>query len=250
MSSRSMRAAFAFLTRVPVGGFPYSRDEMRGSTAHFPLVGACVGFCTAAVFRLLVPAGAFAAALLALGVTMLITGAFHEDGLADTSDALGGGYTHERVLHILKDSRVGTFGAVALCVSVLGRAALIAPLGHDAWWALPLVGCVSRTGPVWQLVMLPYATSDEASRSRDVARAKPSQAIVATAWAAAALVIAAVLSRSPSRLVFVAVACAVIVAITTFRYHRRLAGVTGDFLGATEQLCELGTLLVLAWGRP
>jgi adenosylcobinamide-GDP ribazoletransferase len=250
MPTRSVRAAFVFLTRIPVGGFPYSPREWQWSSAQFPLVGACIGLGTALVFRALAPAGAFAAALLAIGVTMLVTGAFHEDGLADTSDALGGGYTHERVLAILKDSRVGTFGAVALVVSVVGRAALLARLDADAWWALPLVGCVSRAGPVWQMVTMPYATAADASKSRDVTRARPAQALVATAWAASALA-ACVLARcSPARLGFVALACAVVTVTTAWRYQRRLGGVTGDFLGATEQLCELAALLVLAWGRP
>lgn len=263
--ARSVRAAFAFLTRIPVGGFPYSPREWQWSSAHFPLVGAFVGLATAAVFRALAPAGAFAAALLAIGAAMLVTGAFHEDGLADTSDALGGGYTHERVLAILKDSRVGTFGAAALIVSVLGRAALLARLDGDAWWALPLVGCVARVGPIWQMVTLPYATASDASKSRDVTRARPAQALVATAWAASACGALAVLAALPAlgatalgvharcsatRLGVVGLACAAVTVTTAWRYRRRLGGVTGDFLGATEQLCELAALLVLAWGRP
>jgi adenosylcobinamide-GDP ribazoletransferase len=246
---RSVLAAFVFLTRIPVGGFPFTAREWRWSSAQFPFVGAFVGLVTAATFRALAPAGAFAAALLALAASMLVTGAFHEDGLADTSDALGGGYTRERVLAILKDSRVGAFGAVALIVSILGRAALIARLDRHAWWALPLVGCVSRAGPIWQMVALPYATADDASKSRDVTRAGPLQAFVATAWAGCALAGAALFSRDATRVFAVALACVAVTSVTAWRFRRRIGGVTGDFLGATEQLCELAALVALAWGR-
>jgi adenosylcobinamide-GDP ribazoletransferase len=250
MALRSVRASFVFLTRIPVGGFPYTARDWRWSSAHFPLVGALVGLLTAAVFRALAPVGPLGAALLALGAAMLVTGGFHEDGLADTSDALGGGYTRERVLSILKDSRIGTFGAAALIVSIFGRAALLSRLDAGAWWALPLVGCISRAGPIWQMVALPYATADEHSKSREVTRAGPWQATVATGWAVLALGAAAFFVREPVRVAGAAAVCVVVTAITAWRWHRRVGGVTGDFLGATEQLCELAALVVLAWGRP
>lgn len=245
---RGIRASFVFLTRLPVGGFPYRADDFRWAAAHAPLVGLVVGGLCATIFHLLRPLGALTAAALALGASLLITGAFHEDGLADAADALGGGMTREQVLEILKDSRVGTFGAAALALSLLIRAALIARLGSDAWWALPLVGSVARVGPIWQMALLPYVTRDAESKSRDVSRGGPWQALVATLWSlAAGAAVLAVGVASWQRLTTLVATLIAIALWTAWRYHRRLGGITGDFLGATEQLGEVAGLAVFAW---
>jgi adenosylcobinamide-GDP ribazoletransferase len=248
--ARGARAAVVFLTRVPVGGFPFTAEEWRWSSAHFPLVGALLGLALGAIDRALSPAGELAAAFLTLGIGLLATGAFHEDGLADTADALGGGTSREKVLMILKDSRVGSFGASALVLSIAARAALIARLGPSTLWALPLAMAAARTGPVWQMVALPYATASDASKSRDVTRAGAWQAVVATFWAlsvSGTIVARGEITHARASVVF---AVASVVTVTTaWRYARRVGGVTGDFLGATEQLAEIAILTVLAWGR-
>ena len=247
---RGARAAFVFLTRIPVGGFPYSAAEWQWSSAHFPLVGAVLGAIVGAVAWALQPLGALGAAFLALGTSMLLTGAFHEDGLADTSDAMGGAFDREKLLLILKDSRIGTFGGCALAVSIGARAALIARLGVHAWWALPLVGCAARVGPIWQMVTMPYATARDA-KSRDVTRAKVAQGLVATGWMAAAFgAVLALRLCAPARALSLLAVLVVVTAIASWRFLRRVGGVTGDFLGATEQLCEVAALAVLAWGPP
>jgi adenosylcobinamide-GDP ribazoletransferase len=245
---RGVRAAFVFLTRVPVGGFPYTADEWRWSAAHFPLVGAVLGALLGAVDRALSPLGDPVAALGAIGASLLLTGAFHEDGLADTSDALGGAADRDKILLILKDSRVGAFGACAVAVSIVGRALLIARLGAAAAWALPLVGAAARVGPIWQLASLPYVTPDAQARSSGVARARLAQACLGTAWAAVvgASVVAAGLV-SAARLAALFAAMTIVTLLTAWRYARRLGGITGDFLGATEQICELVALASLAW---
>jgi adenosylcobinamide-GDP ribazoletransferase len=247
---RGVRAAFVFLTRVPVGGFPYTDDEWRWAPAHFPIVGLVLGGLAGCVDRALLPLGGLAAALGAIGASLLLTGAFHEDGLADTCDALGGAFDREKILLILKDSRIGAFGACALVLSIAGRAALLARLGPDAAWALPLVGTVARLGPVWQIAALPYVTS-AASRSRGVARARATQAWVATVWTASVgLAAAATRHIAAARVAAAFAAVAVVTLLTGWRYVRRLGGFTGDFLGATEQLCELAAYGALAWGLP
>jgi adenosylcobinamide-GDP ribazoletransferase len=245
---RGMRAAFVFLTRIPVGGFPYRRDDWIWAAAHVPFVGLVVGAVLGGVDRLLLPLGAMPAAILVVGASLLVTGAFHEDGLADTSDALGGAHDTSRVLEILKDSRIGAFGAAALVVSITGRAALLAHLGESGVWALPLVGCAARVGPVWQMALLPYVTAAPQGKSRDVAGAGVTQAIVATAWFVVALsaVIVAHSVTAP-RSVGLAMAMTLVTLVTAFRYRRRAGGITGDFLGATEQVCELAAFAVLAW---
>jgi adenosylcobinamide-GDP ribazoletransferase len=247
-SVRGMRAAFVFLTRVPVGGFPYEDGDWRWAAAHAPLVGFFVGGAVGLIDRVLQPVGALPAAFLALAASLLLTGAFHEDGLADTSDALGGASDPARVLAILKDSRIGSFGGAALVVSIGARAALIAELGVRAPWALAIVGCIARVAPIWLMAALPYVTSDAASKSREAARGGLPQALVATAWGAVALGCAVTLGPlSEEKIVPVCAATLMVAAVTGFRYWRRLGGITGDFLGATEQLAEMAVLAVLVW---
>jgi adenosylcobinamide-GDP ribazoletransferase len=247
---RGLRAAFAFLTRVPVGGFPYRPEDWRWASAHFPLVGAACGALVAVLYRALLPLGPLGAAVLALGAQVYVTGALHEDGLADTADALGGGLDRDRVLAILKDSRIGVFGGAALVLSLVGRAALLARLGAGEAMAFALVAAGARVGPVWQMRLLPYVTRAEESKSRDVVRAGTWQAVVATAWFALACTCAVVVRVVAAEVVIrMALALAAVAVAAGFRYRARVGGVTGDFLGATEQLGELAALAVVAW-RP
>ena len=176
---RGARAAFVFLTRLPVGGFPYTREEWRWASAWFPFVGLVLGALCAAVWALVAPLGPWVAAMTVLVVSILLTGAFHEDGLADTADALGGAYDREKVFVILKDSRIGAFGALALVISIAFRLVLLAGLGSAAPVALVLAHSLARVGPVWLMVALPYV-SGEGARNRQVARAGTSQAVMAT----------------------------------------------------------------------
>jgi adenosylcobinamide-GDP ribazoletransferase len=247
---RALRAAFVFLTRIPVGGFPYTDDEWRWAPAFFPVVGLVVGAGLGGIDRALGPLGFLVAALGALAASLLATGAFHEDGLADTSDALGGGFDRDKILLILKDSRVGAFGASALVISIVGRAALLARLGPDAALALPLVGMAARAAPVWQIAALPYVSS-AASRSPGVTRAGALQACIATVWTlAGAGAMIATGHASATRMGSMLAAMAAVTLVSGWRYTRRLGGITGDFLGATEQLCELAGYGALAWGLP
>lgn len=239
---RGLRAAFVFLTRIPVGGFPYSKDDWRWSSAYFTLVGACVGAVMVGVMLATAPLGPWPSALLAVCASLLITGGFHEDGLADTADALGGGYDRERVLEILKDSRIGTFGAAALVVSIGLRVALMAQLG-DHLWVLVFVQSASRLPPIWIMVFLPYATPRNA-RSRDVARADGYQGVMAAVWPS---LVASYVIADP----FVAGVCAVLSGVLGvylgWRFYARVGGVTGDFLGATQQIVECALLAALVW---
>ena len=249
LAARSLRAAFAFLTRLPVGGHPYEGRTLAWAPAYFPVVGLVLGALLAGMHRMLWPLGGLADAALVMGLSLLLTGALHEDGLADTCDALGGAHDRERVLEILKDSRTGVFGACALVISLVGRMALLERLGRGAEWALPLVGCAARVAPVWQMLVLPYV-SRAAAKSRNLARVRLPQALLATAW----LLIAAGAAfagrmADAARLVALFVALTAVTVLTAWRYARRVGGITGDFLGATEQLSELAALAVLAY-RP
>ncbi len=248
-SIRGIRAAFVFLTRVPVGGFPYRAEDWKWAAAHAPLVGAAVGAVAGIAARLLHPVGDTPAAVLAVGISMLVTGAFHEDGLADTSDALGGASDPTRVFAILKDSRVGTFGAAALVVSVVARATLAAALGASAPYGFVIAGAVARVAPIWLMATLPYVTDEASSKSRAVLRGGWAQAFVAGAWGA--LVLGAFVAAGRLSFVRALVVTAAVTAagvLTGWRYRRRVGGITGDFLGATEQIGEIVVLAVLAYG--
>jgi adenosylcobinamide-GDP ribazoletransferase len=245
---RSVRAAFAFFTQIPVGGFPFDDRELAWAPAHAPLVGAVIGAPLGALAVSLLPLGALASAMIVIGASMLLTGALHEDGLADTSDALGGGRAAEQVFAILKDTRIGAFGAAALAVSIFSRASLLGQMGEAVLWALPLSWCAARVGPIWLMAFLPYVTPESKAKSRAVVRADWRQALVASCWFFAASAWA--IERgvlSVARADAVGAAVITISAVSGWRYHRRVGGITGDFLGATEQLGEIAALAVLAW---
>jgi adenosylcobinamide-GDP ribazoletransferase len=245
---RAARGAVTFLTRIPVGGFPYSAEEWRWTSAWFPAVGALLGAAYAGVYRGLAGgAGPLVAAVVVVIVGLFVTGAFHEDGLADTADALGGAHERARIFEILKDSRIGAFGAAALCSSLLLRVALLARLDARAPLALVLGESLSRLPSVWMMVALPYVTQDAAAKSRVVTRAGAAQALLASLWpllllgaglATGTLGLAAVVSR--------ATAATAVGLVCGWRFHVRAGGVTGDFLGATQQVAVNVILLVLA----
>lgn len=246
---RGVRAAFVFLTRIPMGGFPYSSDDMRWAAAYFPLVGAVLGLLGGIVMMALASAGATPAAIVCVGVSMMLTGAFHEDGLADTADALGGAFDREKLFAILKDSRIGSFGGAALFVVLALRVALLAELADEALLACVLAGSLARTPPVWMVAALPYVTQDAHSRSRQIARSGARQAWVATAIAACVLAIAIGSGALGAMRALALVLCLAAAAVVcTWRFVVRAGGITGDFLGATEQVGECVVLLVLAMG--
>lgn len=251
---RLLLVALQFLTRLPVSpGGAYEPAWLNRSARHFPLVGALVGALGAAV--LIAAATVWpptVAALLALAATVVITGAFHEDGLADTFDALGGAVSRERALAIMKDSRIGSYGAAALVLTLAGRAALMAALCAQgparAAAAVVLAHAWGRATAVLLMAGLPYAGDAEHAKAKPLATAVgPAEWCVALGWA---VVVAAGLAwagaLAPAR-AGVALAAAALVLWAMRRWlQRRLGGYTGDTLGATEQLTELAVLLVLA----
>lgn len=129
---RDISTAFQFLTRVPLAWRGYEPDALSRAAVWFPLVGLVIG---AAAFGLFVLLSAHLPALIAALATVLftvfVTGALHEDGLADAADAFGGGWNREQVLEIMKDSRIGSYGTLAVVFSVTSRAALIAALPRN-----------------------------------------------------------------------------------------------------------------------
>ena len=242
--------AVQFLTRVPVPRrVGFEPAWLNQSARHFPAVGACVGAVAALVLwaasALFPPAVAVG---LSMAATLLLTGGFHEDGLADTCDALGGAVSRERALEIMKDSRIGSYGALGLLV-VLGlkAAALTALPLALAIPASVLAHCASRAAAVLLIRWLPYAGDIDHAKAKPLSqRVSRAGAWVALAWVATVGLL--LFWRSPAHgpLIATGLALAGIATLASSRWlRRRLGGYTGDALGATQQVSEL--LLLLGW---
>jgi adenosylcobinamide-GDP ribazoletransferase len=248
---RGVRAAFAFLTAVPVGGFPYSTREWRWASAHFPLIGACLGGALLGVWTGGAQLGPHVAAVLVAIVAVLLTGALHEDALADTADALGGGGTRERIFEILKDSRIGAYGALAILLSVLLRVALYASLLPLRPALLVAATALARAPCVWLMATLAYVTPENVARNSAIASTTPIQASVATVWSVAVLaLLGAVDAIAWGQALAMVAAAAAVGLFTAWRYRARVGGVTGDLLGATVPIAECAMLLAAGLVEP
>jgi adenosylcobinamide-GDP ribazoletransferase len=240
-----VKTALQFLTRLPVQAPAASgmAGVARAAWA-FPLVGLVVGLAGAIAFTLAGRAGLppAIAAILALAATILVTGALHEDGLADLFDALGGHAGRARALEIMRDSRIGTYGTLALLVGLSLRATALATLAQP--WAvgtaLVVAGCVSRAFMALLMAVQHPARSNGLGAA--AGRVTTGRAILACLLGAASLL------ACPSPVsAFAVLAASVAAFLLVERWtRRRLGGFTGDTVGATQQLCETACLLALA----
>ena len=237
---RLLVCAIQFLTRVPTPALKTFEPEwITRSTRYFPLVGQGVGAVSALVLLAGEQVwGGGVAAVLAIAVGLLLTGAFHEDGLADTADGLGGGLTPARRLEIMKDSRVGAYG---VCTLVLVLGLKVAVLASTPTAALILLAAhgLGRAAAVVVMRLTPYAPSGEAGKWKPVPQG------VRTGEVLVALLIAAwPLAFLPVSAALVGLAGGAALAIAVALLARQLiGGHTGDVLGAVEQLFEVGFLL-------
>lgn len=262
--------ALQFFTRVPVTGrlaqwVGFSPQMLRASAAHFPGVGWLVGALGAAVFFVVergLPGagGAWVAAVLSTIATVLLTGAFHEDGLADVADGLGGSADRSRALEIMKDSRIGAFGAIALVLALGLKFALLAMLaggggaaGGDergasvAPSAIVFAHVLSRLAPLFLIRWMPYVGDSGASKSKPLADAIANGALgIGILWAVPAVALLAWVQGGSATVAALAT-CIVATAVMARLFWRRLQGFTGDGLGATQQVCELAIYLALAF---
>jgi adenosylcobinamide-GDP ribazoletransferase len=254
--------ALQFFTRIPITGrladwVGFSPAMLRASAAHFPGVGWVVGGLTALVFCGLTqalpsqPASPWVAAVLCTAFSVWLTGAFHEDGLADTADGLGGAVSRERALDIMKDSLIGSYGAIALVLSLLTKVLLLGLLtqaggAQQAAWALFGAHVTSRLMPLFIIRALPHVGDTAQSKSKPLAESIGTAGLLTgVLWWAAAMVSVGWMAPSLSWL------SAVLGALTALAWmwrllQRRLQGFTGDGLGATQQLSELLFYLGLA----
>jgi adenosylcobinamide-GDP ribazoletransferase len=242
-SLRAAAGALSFLTLVPIGRVVAveARDVARG-VVFFPVVGAGVGALTAAVAVGLHPwLPAFVAAGVALASAILVTGALHVDALADTFDAAGGG-SRERALEIMRDSRLGTFGASALALDLLLKVGAIATLVRGgAVPALVAAGALSRAASPPLAAFLPYPRPGTGPGS--VLTGAPRLQVAAAVGVGTAIAVLAVGADA----LWLAGAAAVVALVAGLAFRRWLGGATGDCLGAVTELCET-TMLIIAAG--
>jgi adenosylcobinamide-GDP ribazoletransferase len=271
--------AVQFLTRIPVSpilsreGFDH-RLALKRSVCFFPLVGLLIGCFTSFVFSSVSILWSTAiAACIAIAAESWLTGAFHEDAFADATDALGGGWTKERVLEILKDSRHGTFGVLALVLGIGLRVLLLAEIGPEVGlYAIPISAMTGRWAILWMMVLLP-PIQDRHTMVRDVGSQTTwavflwSGTVAIAAWflfAATYLGVRQMLFTGATTVetsmelmqnwlfdslwLSIPIAIASLVVSSLFgRYvMRRVGGVTGDFLGANCFLVQLVVLLLYA----
>ncbi len=254
--------ALQFFTRIPITGrlaawVGYNPAMLRASAAHFPGVGCLVGALVAGVSALLLialppsPFGPLVVAVLGTAASVWITGAFHEDGLADVADGLGGSGDRVRALDIMKDSRVGAFGALALVLMLLTKVSLLALIGsispNALLWGLFAAHVVSRACPLVLIRAMPHVGDDATTKSKPLAdQISWGSLAIAFAWAAGALVLVGWLGPG-FNLVWPLLGSALALLWMGRLFWRRLQGFTGDCLGATQQVCEAAFYLGLAF---
>ena len=250
---REVKAALSFLTRLPFVHVAPAGDAdtaapdpappaLALASWAFPLAGIAVGGIGAIVYAIAYKLGLppWSAAALTVAATLAVTGALHEDGLADTADGFGGGGTREQKLAIMRDSRIGSYGVCALILSLLIRAAALASLAEPGAVAAALIAAHTAARTVMPALMffLAPARSDGLSFTAGA----PPAASVATGAALALIVLlfSLGLTLTVAAAILVAIAAAMMAGLS----ERQIRGQTGDVLGATEQVCEIVVLLV------
>ncbi len=241
-------AALRFFTRLPVPAWVgHDAEQLNHAARYFPLVGILVGAIGALVTELAVlalPIGV--AVLLGMAATVLATGGFHEDGFADSCDGFGGGWDKDRVLAIMKDSRIGSYAAIGLGLLLPTKWSALVEI--DAAFGPPLLAltlvaghAVSRLASTVLIHFLEYVRDADNSKSKPLARrmTRGELGIAALCGLAPCLLL-------PLSAMRVALAATAVVTLFAARYFlRRIGGYTGDCLGATQQVAELAFYLGL-----
>ena len=239
---RQFWLALSFLTRIPVPKFVHLEGAQFAESAWaFPLVGGLVGGVTTSVYLSMAWLGMVhgIAAWVAIAVEFLLTGGLHEDGLADTADGLACGRNREEKLSIMRDSRVGTYGVLALMVVLTLRTKCMAQFGYDAWWYFISLSACSRACMVALMYSLPNARADGLAANAG----KPGKYVT---------LIAILLGVAPFLMIGLwrPMAACLIVAIATyfimsFIIKKHFGGITGDVLGAMQQISETAMYVIL-----
>ena len=240
---RALAAAVCFLTRLPLGRWiTVDGDDVARAGAVFPLIGAGTGAAVGGVALALAHGlSAWLAAVLALAAGTVLTGALHLDALADSADALGAP-SRERALEVMRDHALGSYGAVAVALDLLVKAAALSALikHGDILRATVVAGALSRAAPALLAALLPYARAD-AGLGASLTDAGSGRALFAVVASAALSV--GLAGRHGAMLAATALVLTLVLAA---QYRRWLGGVTGDTLGAAIELVEAAVLVTAA----
>ena len=234
--------AFQFLTRIPLPGKHHGQGGLSGAIKFFPVVGLAIALGAIGLRRTLsnhLPP--LVVADLVLGYLVVITGGFHEDGLADSADGFGGGWTKEKILEIMRDSRIGSFGALAIGLSLLARYSLLSSLSNAKFTSYIVVAhvlCRWTTLPL-SFFMQPARTEGQGAGAM---RTSALSLVIGT-------IIALVICYFSMHLAFwlPLAAAGIVTVLTALYYQRQIGGITGDCFGATNQLTEIAIYICGVW---
>jgi len=257
---RLLLVAIQFLTRLPVPPFiHYNPQWLHQSSRHFPAVGLLVGLLCAGVFWLgSILFTPLVAAVISTVFGIRLTGAFHEDGLADSCDGLGGGLTRERTLTIMKDSRLGTYGVLGLVSALLLKVTLLASMPLSVAIIALIIGhTASRLLCISLLALLPYGGEIEHAKAKPMAQQlTPLQGVLSGGWLILAGVLVTIIFPNTMHQIglgqWLLTLLLALIATDYMRrlLYRRLEGYTGDGLGATQQVSEVAIYIGLAASMP
>lgn len=242
-----------FLSLIPVPGRHFNGFDGRLSRAirAFPVAGVLISLPGAAVFAIALAFGvdALFAAFIALGLQILLTGCLHEDGLSDTVDGLGGGKTRQAALDIMRDSRIGSYGAVALIVSLGIRASAMGAIGSglsstEAGLVLLGIAALSRSLMVWHWQLLSPARAEGVAAS--VGEPEQSAAMMALFTGGVLCAVLLLPSISLLAIIITILLAAFLTSLYTGLVQRKIGGHTGDTIGAAQQIAEMAALGALA----
>ncbi len=234
-----------FYTRFPVSEIKgWSEVMLNKSTRYFPLIGMLVGVVTA--FSFFAASQVFPVSLslvLAMAVSVLFTGAFHEDGFADFCDGFGGGHTKERILEIMKDSRIGTYGTIGLMLMLGTKYASLLQIDEARTPFILIAGnAFSRVFPVLLIYTADYARLDATSKTKPVGKADSVFSLIFALATGSSLLV----FLQWHEIIITVVLLTVVFLLFRMYIIKRLEGYTGDVLGALQQISEVLFYLVIA----
>ncbi|HZV99211.1 MAG TPA: adenosylcobinamide-GDP ribazoletransferase [Methylophilaceae bacterium] len=240
---RLIKVALSFFTRLPVHIPDFRESDLNHAVPYFPLVGIVVGLLAAAIFGIAILVLPLELAVLAsMAATLWLTGAFHEDGLADAADGLGGGSEKGQVLTIMQDSRLGSFGAIALFMVLLVKFETLTHLSAPLLPAILVAGhALSRFAALLVIYTQSYVRAE--------GKAKPLATRLTTRelWLGTAFGLLPLLLLAP-KLWLALLPVALVWWWFSRKLQQRLGGYTGDCLGAMQQLTEIAFYLgILVW---
>lgn len=234
--------ALGFLTRIPIPlSLNYNARTLNASCRYFTLVGALVGVCMALLYSVLEMALPHSVAvLLMIMANLMLTGCFHQDGLADMADGFGGAFEPARKLEIMKDSRLGTYGSSALIATLALQYVLLLEL-HAVVLAVIVGQALSRCVAVSLIIDTPYASDPDASKAKPLSQAMSGTDLAVLMFTGVPILLLLPMEQA------VSIVAALLIVRYGFKAYikRQIGGYTGDCLGAAQQLSESAIYLVL-----